>query len=179
MLSYSYSIATAPTVPRKTGVFDPQAGCWKADGIHCVNKPDTSIMNSPGKLAGIFIGATLGLSMIIFVIIATMLRRKAKKKVAERHGNADANSGDVLRLEVGAKGSVLRKGEMSESDPLSPLSPRTHGVFVVEVDETEEEIGQNTADEEKNAVTAVVIDDYRKQKSATVVLEEEDVNVHR
>jgi hypothetical protein len=132
---YSYSVATAPTVPRKTGFFDPKTGCYKLDGINCVNKQDRSIMNSPGKLAGIIIGATRGLSMIMFSIIATMLIRKAKKKVAERSGNMDG--GKVLRLEVGSKGEVLRKGEMNENDPLSPLSPvsplspRPHVVFAV------------------------------------------------
>jgi hypothetical protein len=162
--SYDDSIGSSPTCGSQVtdGEGGRRIGCWQ---IHnCGRKDD--IWHQPGTLAGIFIGSTLVISLLMFVFIALVLRRRARRKVAQRIGSVDGEDGDVLRLEVGLGGEVLRKREGSEGNGKENAesfaeSGRTHDGFMVQVDET----GHGTMDQ----------GNFGERSTATINCKEQDL----
>ncbi|RDI87946.1 hypothetical protein Vi05172_g1737 [Venturia inaequalis] len=75
------------------------------------------ILRQPGALAGLFLGCTAGMALLIFGVIILVLKRRTKQR-AQALGNGNNASGEVIMLEVGAGGQISRKGTSSGGDVL-------------------------------------------------------------
>ncbi|QDS77162.1 hypothetical protein FKW77_001646 [Venturia effusa] len=75
------------------------------------------LLRQPGALAGLFLGCTAGMALLIFGVIILVLKRRARRRL-EALGAGSNASGEVIMLEVGAGGQISRKGTSCGGDAL-------------------------------------------------------------